>query len=135
MLRASPSWPDTARRWAWALVSTASVAITPMVVLVPGSTGSGGTPPSSARRVSISRWPSSERAPATGRAVCGSITSPTALQAMSAPTVMPSSDTEAVPMPPFIARPMPKSLPTAAPVPAPTLPSAGSLRDAAAQAA
>ena len=42
---------------------------------------------------------------------------------------------DAVPMPPFMARCMPKILPTAAPVPAPTLPSAGSAVVAAAQAA
>ena len=32
MLRAKPSWATCAKRWAWGLVSTASVAITPMVV-------------------------------------------------------------------------------------------------------
>jgi hypothetical protein len=38
-------------------------------------------------------------------------------------------------MPPFIARAMPNSLPTDAPAPAPTLPSAGGASLAAAQAA
>jgi hypothetical protein len=57
------------------------------------------------------------------------------LTATSAPTVMPATVTEALPMPPFIARSMPNSLPTVAPVPAPTLPCAGTSRLAAAQAA
>ena len=38
--------------------------------------------------------------------------------------MMPPTSIDAVPMPPFIARPMPNSLPTEAPAPAPTLPSA-----------
>ena len=65
----------------------------------------------------------------------GSITSPSALQATIAPTVTPSTVTEAVPMPPFIARWKPKILPITAPAPAPTQPSAGISRDAARQAA
>ena len=135
MLRARPSCAATARRCACALVMTASVATTPMVVLVPASSDCANSPRNSARRVSARRNPSAVRAPATGCAVSGSITSPTALQAMSAPTVTPSTVTEALPMPPFMARAMPNILPTLAPVPAPTLPSAGSAREAAAQAA
>jgi hypothetical protein len=48
-----------------------------------------------------------------------------ALTATSAATVNEPSFSEAVPMPPFIARWMPKSLPTVAPRPAPALPWAG----------
>ena len=47
--------------------------------------------------------PSAVRAPAISAPVSGSTISPSALQAISAPTVTPSSVTEAVPMPPFIA--------------------------------
>jgi hypothetical protein len=52
-----------------------------------------------------------------------------------APTVTPSTVKLAVPMPPFMARAKPKILPTTAPAPAPTLPSAGRSRVAAWQAA
>jgi hypothetical protein len=57
------------------------------------------------------------------------------LTATSAATVIPSTTTDAVPSPPRIARSMPKSLPIIAPAPAPTLPSAGVARVAAAHAA
>ena len=53
-----------------------------------------------------------------------STTSPSALTAISAPTVTPCSVIDAVPMPPFIACAMPNSLPTLAPAPAPMLPCA-----------
>ena len=58
------------------------------------------------------------------RPVSGSRTSPTAFTAMSAPRCTPSRSRTAQPSPPFVARAMPWSLPTLAPVPAPTLPSA-----------
>lgn len=135
MARASPSCAHTASRRAWAFVMVASVATTPIVVLVPASSVFGTSPASSARRVSRSPSPPALRAPATGRPDSGSTTSPAALQATSAPTVTPSTVIDALPMPPFMAYSMPKSLPTEAPAPAPTLPSAGSARDAAAQAA
>lgn len=51
--------------------------------------------------------------------VSGSTTSPTALHAINAPTVIPSTHTEAVPVPPFMAHCVPNSLPTLTPVPAP----------------
>ena len=55
----------------------------------------------------------------------GSRTSPSALTATSAPTITPPSSLRLLePIPPRIARAMPWILPTLAPVPAPTLPSA-----------
>src|SRR5436190_17449241 len=139
MLRARPSWAICATLFASAFVSTASVATTAIVVAAPvallGSSRAGSSPRLSARIVPTSRVPSAVRAPATTRPVRGSTTSPTALTATSAATVMPPTSTDAVPMPPFIARPMPNSLPTEAPAPAPTLPSASESRDAASQAA
>ena len=106
-----------------------------MVVLVPASSGRGSSPRSKARQVSCSWRPSGLRAPASRAPLWGSTTSPTALQAISAPTVTPRTVSEAVPMPPFMARSMPKTLPTQAPMPAPTLPSAGRAALAAWQAA
>ena len=67
----------------------------------------------------------SPRGPATICAVSGSTTSPQQLTTTSAPMVIPEAVVSAaVPMPPFSARSMPSALPTVAPVPAPTLPSA-----------
>ena len=43
MARARPSWPAPARRWARALVSGASVATTPMVVLLPARMACGAS--------------------------------------------------------------------------------------------
>ncbi len=58
------------------------------------------------------------------RPVAGSTTSPNAFTATSAATVPPpGSRCDAVPIPAFIARPRPYSLPTVAPAPAPTQPS------------
>ena len=117
-----------ARREAWALVITASVAITPMVVLVPASSGLGASPRSRARRVSSRALPSAVRAPGDGPARVGidhvaqGIAGDQRADGDAVRRV-----TEAVPMPPFMARSMPKILPTAAPAPAPTLPSAGRL--------
>ena len=128
MLRARPSCAICATLLASALVSTASVATTAIVVAAPaallGSSRAGNSPRLSARIVPTSFLPSAVRAPATTRPVRGSTTSPIALTATSAATVMPPTSIDAVPMPPFIARPMPNSLPTEAPAPAPTLPSA-----------
>ena len=132
--RASPSCALVARRLACAFVSFASVATTPIVVFVPGSTMRAASPSSNARRESRSALPPAVRAPAMTRPVSGSITSPTALHATIAPTVTPCALTAALPMPPFIARSMPNTLPTAAPAPAPTLPSAGGRVVAARQA-
>src|SRR6185312_7197180 len=62
--------------------------------------------------------------PATIRPLVGSTTSPTALTATSAATTRPFGHTRAIdPTPPFMERP-PDILPTVAPAPAPTLPSA-----------
>ena len=110
---------------AWALVSWASVATMPMVVAMPAIRCAGNWPSTSAASVSSGVRPSSARAPATTRPEAGSTTSPMALTATSAPTVMAPTFSDALPMPPFIARPMPNSLPTQAPAPAPTLPWAG----------
>ena len=84
------------------------------------------SPSRSSARASARPVPSWVRTPATTSPVAGSITSPTALTATTAATVSPSARViEAVPIPPFIARPRPRSFPTVAPAPAPTLPSAG----------
>src|SRR5574344_1734148 len=125
MARARPSWPTVARRWAWALVSAISVATTPMVVLLPASKDWGAWPCSRASRAPKSWRPSLLRQPASNCPVRGWYTSPTALQAIKAPTVTPCTVKLAVPMPPCMARSKPKILPTSAPAPAPTLPSAG----------
>ena len=52
----------------------------------------------------------------------GSTTSPKALTTTKAATVTPDTVNAALPMPPFMARWGPNTLPTVAPVPAPTLP-------------
>src|SRR5216684_1597371 len=67
--------------------------------------------------------PSEVRAPATMRPLLGLMMSPTALTATRAATTRPVSPilAEAVPNPDFIANCGPKSLPTVAPAPAPTL--------------
>ena len=69
------------------------------------------------------------RAPATTLPVRGSITSPTAFTATSAPTTIPVSPifTLAVPRPDFIVNFGPNILPIVAPAPAPTFPSAQAL--------
>ena len=107
MERARPSCAICASLLACALVSLASVATTPIVVAAPGWKGAGNSPARMACIVSSSAVPSALRAPATGRPLDGSITSPSAFTATSAPTVMPAARTEAEPMPPFIARAMP----------------------------
>ena len=71
----------------------------------------------------IREAPSSSRTPATTVPSAGSTTSPTAFTAMSAATIRPSGKlSEAEPIPPFIARAMPRLFPTVAPAPAPALP-------------
>ncbi|KAG1436511.1 hypothetical protein G6F57_020633 [Rhizopus arrhizus] len=125
MVRASPSWAMPAIFCACALVSVASVATTPMVVAVPGRMELGRSPARMAARVSSRCLPSGVRAPARMRPVAGSSTSPTAFTATIAPTVTPATVNDALPMPPFMARLAPYSLPTVAPAPAPTLPSCG----------
>jgi hypothetical protein len=135
MVRARPSCAICDILAASALVSTASVAMMPSVVEDAGSMSRGVSPLRIACVAWISARPSSVRAPAMGRPQAGSMTSPTALTATMAPTVNPLTASAAVPMPPFIARSMPNSLPTTAPAPAPTLPSTGGALLAASQAA
>ncbi|MCY1300415.1 hypothetical protein D9M70_499780 [compost metagenome] len=101
------------------------MATTPIVVAAPARIDLGRSPARMAARVSSSILPSAVRAPARMRPVDGSSTSPTALTATMAPTVTPATVSDAVPMPPFMARLGPYSLPTVAPAPAPTLPSCG----------
>ena len=55
----------------------------------------------------------------------GSTTSPPALTTTIAPTAAEPASALAVPIPDFVARAMPSTLPTVAPVPAPTQPCAG----------
>ena len=134
MQRASPSWPANARRCSCALSSCASVAMTPMVVLVPGRANWGRSPLSRLCAVLRRALPSAVRAPAS-MLPSGARTSPTALTAIRAPTVTPCTLTLAEPMPPFMAQACPNSLPTVAPAPAPTLPVAQGVLVAASQAA
>ena len=110
------------------------MATTPIVVAVPGSTGAGRRPAASVRMPWARPRPSSPRAPAI-TSPCASKTSPIAFTATSAPTVSPSTHSDAVPMPPRIARSKPNSLPTLAPQPAPKLPCSGGAVLAASQAA
>ena len=63
------------------------------------------------------------RMPAMGRRVAGSMTFPTALTAETAPTMSGPSWNARAPRPAFMQRSGPASLPTVAPVPAPTQPS------------
>ena len=106
-----------------AFESAALVTTTPIVVFSPsGAVAAGGC--RSSVRASANPSPSSVRAPATMVPVSGSTTSPTAFTAINAATCKPpGTSMSEVPMPPFIARPGPPSLPTVAPAPAPTLPS------------
>src|SRR5579875_1710147 len=122
MARASASWASSASFRHWALPSAASVTTTPKVVLP--KVGRVDLPSSNVRQASA-KPPASSRAPATTRP-SRSTTSPRALTTASAPTVgPPGSRTTAVPTPPRLPRSGPRSLPTVAPVPAPTAPSAG----------
>ena len=133
--RANPVIPSSATLTVSALLSRASVAITPIVVFS-GAKPARRAPLRSARAVSISRRPSgASRAPARSAPVSGSRTSPTALTATRAPTTAPSARVLALPIPPRIARSIRWSLPTVAPVPAPTLPSPGAAGVAFAAAA
>ena len=134
MVRASPSWAQRARRVQSALLSFASVATHPIVVADARIGAPGVSPASRLAVVPSSAWPSAVSAPAIGRPLPGSITSPTAFTAIRAAMVMPSTLRLAVPIPPFIERPTPHSLPTVAPAPAPTEPSVGLAVEAASQA-
>ena len=135
MQRASPSCAMVASLLAWALVSEASVAITPMVVAMPASARPGKSPRRIAATLSSAARPSAVRAPARMRPEAGSTTSPMAFTATRAPTVTLPMRSDALPMPPFMACAGPNSLPTVAPAPAPTLPWAGGSKLAALQAA
>ena len=71
----------------------------------------------------VRRVPRGEsRNPATISPLEGSITSPQAFTTVRAPTTSGPLLRDAEPSPDFMARPIPRSLPTLAPVPAPTLP-------------
>ena len=107
MARARPSWAICASFWACALVKMASVATRPIVVAMPAWIEGGSSPLRIAWVIPSVRRPSSVRVPAMTVPLAGSMTSPTALTATMAPTVILPTLTAAVPMPPFIARPMP----------------------------
>ena len=80
--------------------------------------------------------PSSPLGPARKPGASGSRTAPKALTTARAATVAPlPSRTASDPTPPFVPEAKPKSLPTVAPVPAPTHPSATGADDASRQAA
>ena len=134
MQRARPSCAMVASLLACGLVSTASVATMPMVVAMPGC-ARGGSSPRMMAAVAPRGRPSSPRVPARMRPFAGSTMSPVAFTATIAPTVTAPTFNDAVPMPPFMPRSKPKSLPTVAPAPAPTLPCAGGTWLAAWQAA
>ena len=132
---AKPSMASRASREALLLLSAAEVATTPMVVFTGWKLG-GGVPAARAAAVSMRRRPSgASRVPAIKRPLVGSRTSPTALTATMAPSFTSSRSAAAQPSPPRMARVVPWSLPTVAPVPAPTFPWAtGPWRAAAAAA-
>src|SRR5262249_36804590 len=115
-------------------LKTTSVATTPIVVAAPSSAGGNGSPLRIDAIVLTNALPSFVRAPAIGFPLEGSNTSPIAFTATIAPTLIPFSFIDDVPIPPFIARAIPKSFPTVAPAPAPTLPSGGGVAAAAWQA-
>ena len=120
MVRASPSCAMRATLAASGLVSSASVATTARVVLLPTPTSGGCSRSHSLVRT---KPPPGSRGPATTAPLAGSTTSPAALTATSAPTVTPpASRTLAEPRPLLVARSKPGTLPTVAPVPAPTEP-------------
>ena len=132
MLRARPSCVEMAKAVRHnALVRMASVATTPMVVLVPARAGAAGAQQRAARVAGASHRRCVRPSPVR----CRGRSRLRRCEAMRAPTVTPSTVMDAVPTPPFMACWMPKTLTTTAPAPAPTLPSAGSALDAAAHAA
>ena len=100
------------------------MATTASVVLRPVKPEGFNWPERISVRTSARLLPSAVRTPAMTRPVDGSITSPTAFTTTRAATTRPSGVTiDAVPRPPRIARDAPASLPTVAPLPAPTFPS------------
>ena len=108
-----------------AFPSRTLVATTPIVVWPVSANRPRAVPAASALAESIRRLLSGAwRAPAISVPVSGSRTSPTALTATRAPTTTSPRRTEALPIPPRIERSRRYTLPTVAPVPAPTLPSA-----------
>jgi len=128
MARANPSWAIWAIFCACALVRTALVATTPMVVFCPAeATGSGGS--FTAR---FPRAPNSDPIPcliSQKRPVAGSMTEPRGFTATIAATMIPEGRASlAVSRPPLIP-------PAMAPVPAPTDPRGKPALPAASQAA
>src|SRR5829696_5198686 len=120
MARASPSWPIWATLLTCGLERRALVATIPRVVLSPHCKRAAASGSNSKVSPSV---PSSSRGPASTFLVRGSLTSPKAFTAARAPTTRPSARwAEALPSPPFIAPSIPRTFPTVAPVPAPTLP-------------
>src|SRR2546429_590310 len=90
-----------------------------------------GAPPAARYASASANSPSGPRAPARTRPAPSRML-PTAFSTTSAPTTTSPSPRDAhVPTPPFMARRGPSTFPTVAPVPAPTVPSAMSLRAAA----
>ena len=116
MVRASPSCAICAIFCAW--VGQLDVGGHHADGGAPARMDLGRSPARIAARVSARRA-RPPRAPARMRPLDGSSTSPTALTAISAPTVTPPTVSDALPMP-FMARCGPYSLPTVAPAPAPT---------------
>src|SRR5206468_5054508 len=89
----------------------------------PGPAARSNPPRRIACVVPVRRVPRGEsRNPATISPLEGSITSPQAFTTVRAPTTSGPLLRDAEPSPDFMARPIPRSLPTLAPVPAPTLP-------------
>ena len=136
MLRAMPSCAICATLVACAFVNFALVATTPITVLPRLAKPRTPRPMGVFIIASVSANESflpicsgpifPERRPAMISPDFGSITSPNALTATMAPTITPPPMSMlAVPSPDFMASVMPNILPTDAPVPAPTFPSAG----------
>src|SRR5579862_644657 len=137
MARAIPSEANCASFEASSLVSLALVATTTSVVFC--REAPAPAPFFMMRALPANSMLSGDvRAPATIFRLAGSRTSPTALTAASAatftPACEPSNSSENEPIPDFIACFIPRSLPTVAPVPAPTAPSTTGLSVAAAAA-
>src|SRR6266581_127054 len=134
MRRASASPAAWARASRAMRSSVALVATTASVVLRPFPTAPNGAPPRAKCVSASANVPSAARAPAR-TAPAPSRMLPTAFRTTSAPTTMSPPLAAQLPTPPFMAARGPSALPTVAPVPAPTDPSATSPPpDAAAQA-
>ena len=135
MVSARPSCADDATKFACALSSPASVATTPMVVLVI-VTSFGRYSPLRMIPTGSAIVPSSRRGPAIRPPSRWSWMPPQAFTATAAPTDMPLGNVQyADPIPPFTTPAGPNPLATVAPVPAPTEPDASGASLAASAAA